>query len=238
MTVNGQTFTCTNVLSTRRIACPTACSEQQEEDCENSLGQWIAENCECDHSVGPHTPILIDVAGNGYDLTSASEGVTFNIDGLGAAEQLAWTRLNSDDAFLVLDRNGNGTIDNGMELFGDITFQPNSPAMNGFFALRVFDRSILGGNNDGMITSGDAIFNSLRLWQDANHNGVSEPTELASLTALSIQSISLDFRESLRRDRHGNVFRYRSRVYGAGSSDLGRWAYDVILVTSNSSLRH
>ena len=138
----------------------------------------------------------------------------------------------------MLDRNGNGTIDNGMELFGDITFQPNSPAMNGFFALRVFDRSILGGNNDGMITSGDAIFNSLRLWQDANHNGVSEPTELASLTALSIQSISLDFRESLRRDRHGNVFRYRSRVYGAGSSDLGRWAYDVILVTSNSSLRH
>ena len=81
---------------------------------------------------------MIDVAGNGYDLTSASEGVTFNIDGLGAAEQLAWTRLNSDDAFLVLDRNGNGTIDNGMELFGDITFPPNSPEMNGFFALWVF----------------------------------------------------------------------------------------------------
>ena len=70
-----------------------------------------------------------------------------------------------------------------------------------------------------------------RLWQDVNHNGVSEPGEIHSLPALGVESISLDYRASRKKDRHGNEFRYRAKVNGRGSSDTGKWAYDVFLLS-------
>jgi hypothetical protein len=134
---------------------------------------------------------------------------------------------------LVLDRNRDGYITNGKELFGDFTFQSEPPSgveRNGFRALAEWDKRENGGNGDGVISQSDYVFSKLRLWRDANHDGSSDPGELQGLWEFGIEKISLDYRESRNRDKFGNEFRYRAKVYGKDGVDLGRWAYDVFLL--------
>ena len=193
----------------------------------------------CDFPVSEFcSPIIIDISGGGFHLTSARNGVLFDMTGNGKRLQVGWTASGSLDAFLVLDRNGNGVIDSGKELFGNFTAQPASPNPNGFLALAEYDKVENGGNGDGIIDEKDAIFSSLRLWVDTNHDGVSQATELFQLPTLGVYSISLNYKESRRKDRYGNVFRYRARINVTAAeedvSKAGPVAYDVFLTALNT----
>ena len=204
--------------------CVSGCSPSQFAMCQLLGGQGCVDGM-C------YTPVLIDMQGNGIQLTNAQNGVLFNVLP-GHPAKLAWTLPDSDDAWLVLDRNGNGTIDSGEELFGNATPQalpPPGESKNGFLALAEYDTSAKGGNGDGLITASDAIFNSLQLWQDDNHNGISEPSELHNLSESGIATIECKYKESKRTDEYGNNFRYRAKVKDKRGEQVGRWAWDVFV---------
>lgn len=182
---------------------------------------------------GCNSPILIDYTGRGFHLTSANDGVLFDIEGGGNPVQLGWTAPNSGNAFLALDRNRNGKIDDGTELFGNYTPQPPSDYPNGFLALAEFDKPENGGNGDGIIDKRDVVFSHLALWIDENHDGVSQPQELHSLPELGVYSLGLEYRDSRHTDQFGNGFFYKGRVNPEGqpSGDrTDRVMYDVFFV--------
>jgi hypothetical protein len=95
-----------------------------------------------------------------------------------------------------------------------------------------YDKTVNGGNADGVISSLDSIFTSLRLWQDINHNGISESPELNPLSALGLMAIELDYKASPKVDQYGNSFRYRAKVTNTQGVRVGRWAWDVFLVST------
>jgi hypothetical protein len=159
------------------------------------------------------TPLIVDLAGDGFRFSSALDGVLFQLTGPGDVVHWVGWPVAPDDAWLALDRNGSGTIDDASELFGTATrLQWGGLARDGFQALAELDE-----NSDGRIDANDSQYTALRLGGDANRNGVSEPLELQTLVQAGIVSLSLDYRESRRTDRWGNRFALRSRALTTGS---------------------
>lgn len=203
--------------------------------CDVGACEWSDDDCSGvdDQTQCSGSPIVLDIDKNGFHLTNAAGGVDFDLNADGAPERWSWTSPGSDDAWLALDRNANGQIDNGQELFGNYTPQTTPGTRNGFIALAEYDQTRAGGNNDGVIDQRDQIFTSLRLWQDRNHNGRSEPDELAMLVARGVNTLSLDYRASGRVDQFNNRFAYGASVGGS----VGRIAYDVFLVCPSLQLQ-
>jgi Ca2+-binding RTX toxin-like protein len=130
-------------------------------------------------------PLVLDLDGDGLELTAASRYTLFDHNADGIRTGSGWVR--PDDGLLVRDLNGNGVIDTGRELFGEDTVKSNGAlAIQGFDALKDLD-----SNGDGFITSADAAFGELKVWQDANQDGISQSSELKTLGQLDITSIGL-----------------------------------------------
>ena len=147
------------------------------------------------------TPLILDLAGNGIDLTSQKDSVNFDLNGDDNIDKTAWTKAGSDDAFLVLDKDGNGPIDSGKELFG-----AQNGAGNGFLELAKYDT-----NKNGTVDANDEAYSKLQTWTDANHNGRVDDGELKSLLESNIKSISTGFNKEydetgkIKEDQHGNT---------------------------------
>jgi len=171
----------------------------------------------------PNSPIVIDAAGEGFHLTSAAHGVLFRERVTSPELQMSWTDPAYHNGWLTLPRDGK--VEALSELFGNFTPQPPSDDPNGFRALAVYDL-----NHDGVIDAQDAIYSKLRVWIDANHDGVAQPEELHTLAELSVERISLDYHESRRTDEYGNQFRYVAGIEDAAGKRDNR-TYDVFLVT-------
>lgn len=199
--------------------CPSTPPAGSDVNCSGTDDYW-----ECNP-----TPIVFDMRGNGFNMSSYKDGVHYDLDGDGAPEYLPWIATGADEAWLALDRNGNGVIDSGIELFGNRTPQPRCETPNGFIALAEFDLRAEGGNGDGAIDRRDGVFGRLLLWQDLNHDGVSQPSELRPLSQSGITSISLDYRFTNIVDPHGNRYLYGTDVTVSRGSTIARIAYDVFL---------
>jgi hypothetical protein len=136
-------------------------------------------------------PIALDLNDNGIDLTSYTNGARFDIVGNGRIATTAF--VTGGDAFLAMDRNGNGIVDSGRELFGD-----QNGAANGYAELAKLD-----ANHDWRINRLDPDFSKLLLFKD-NGNGKTEPGELVSLIDAGIVELDLSYQQVTIQAAGGN----------------------------------
>lgn len=142
------------------------------------------------------SPLVLDLDGDGVQLGAP---VWFDLLSVGAPVRASWIRPG--DAFLALDRDGNGRIDDGSELFGN-----DADHAHGFARLAPLD-----GNRDGLLDARDAAFGALRLWADGDADGRSTPDELLTLHEAGVEAVGLDHVADDRVDRLGNQLRQRGR---------------------------
>lgn len=169
-------------------------------------------------------PLILDLNRNGKFSSTTDEGVYFDFEGDGFAEKTAW--MEDGDGLLVFDRNSNGLIDDGTELFGDKTIlSDGTVASNGFVALEELD-----SNGDRIIDENDEHFSDLRVWIDTNRDGISQQDELHTLTELGIKSIDLKSTVLNKTDENGNVISRTSVVNFTDNtaSQVGELNFDIV----------
>jgi hypothetical protein len=172
----------------------------------------------------PGSPLVFDLDGDGIGTTAVDVSpVYFDLDADGAVDELGWIAPRTPDAFLWLDLNANGAVDNGAELFGNFTQLPDGQrAENGFEALAQYDLPELGGNGDGRINSDDNIWLRLALWSDWNHDGLTLRSEITPLSESGVIAISLRYTPRGWIDEQGNLHRGIGRFWARNASGRGR----------------
>jgi hypothetical protein len=185
---------------------PMSDAEKQriQQDVQARSDKMLQQEDEYNRKTFPQTwePLVLDLDGNTVIRTlSAGDGVYFDFDASGLAEKSGW--VGPGEGLLCMDRNGNGTIDNGSELFGDRTLLPNGQtAADGFQALAALD-----SNHDGRIDAQDPAYSQLAVWVDySNPDGIcSQPGEMYTLPQLGITAISLNSTTVYITDSEGNI---------------------------------
>ena len=160
---------------------------------------------DCGDSFGSWEPLILDLNGDGVNTTGTNDLVWFDLNGDGTPDHITWTNSATMEGFLWVNLTGKNRVDNGSELFGIGTVLPNgSKATDGFQALAIYDELSQGGNGDHVINAQDDVWNKLRVWIDANHNGVCEPGEVFPLHKFGVESISLSAARTSLVDSSGN----------------------------------
>ena len=154
------------------------------------IKDWLGLNREGQHYF--YDPLVLDLDGDGIETIAhnKSNGAFFDNDSDGLKVATGWVK--SDDGLLVFDRNGDGVINDGTEVFGDNTQLENGEkALHGFEALADLD-----SNKDGKIDKNDKLFDHLKIWRDLNHDGISQEGELFNLKDLEIKSLNLAYQDT------------------------------------------
>jgi Ca2+-binding RTX toxin-like protein len=155
-------------------------------------------------------PLILDLNHNNtIDLTSLpNSSVLFDMNLDGKLESTGW--VGPQDGMLVLDRNGNGVIDNISEVFSEM-FSSRSDSGLGSLAL-------LDDNHDMVFNSQDTYYNSVRVWRDLDQDGVTDAGELVTLASLGITAINLTTGNAEEQDVDGNVI-LRQTSYSTAAGD-------------------
>jgi len=196
----------------------------------NWCSTWVVPNAPDECTPPPPTrgsPILLDLDRNQFHLSAGP--VSFDINADGESESVSWVSAGTQDGFLYLDRNGNGIVDDGSELFGDSTVLfSGSLAAHGYEALAEFDRVMNGGNADRKLDAADSVYSQLMNWIDSNAIGIRERQESQSPAEAGVISIGLNYRQSRRTDAHGNEFWYIGKgVIDVNGRLKGTWTTDA-----------
>jgi len=173
---------------------------------------------DCGSSWNPD-PLVLDLDGDGVRTTGVDQMVSFDLDGDGVLDHMTW--INAADGFLWLNLDHKNRVDDGSELFGIGTLLPDGRrASDGFEALAARD-----DNHDGMLDAADDVWDRLRIWVDANHDGVCQQAETSPLQSYRIDSISVSPSASNIVDENGNGHRLTAKYWRTAGST--RHVFDV-----------
>ena len=169
-----------------------------------------------------YDPIVVDLNGDGFVVNGLDSGAYFDENCDGVRERIEWP--GSSDALLAFDKNGDGLVSDGSELFGSFTVLPDgSRAGSGFAALTAFDE-----NRDGLIDSNDPVYSKMGLWIDRDGGGVCSAGEFVSLKDAFVRSVSLNAREDGSGRKVSDVGFADGRVVSAGEFSFKTCLFDAV----------
>lgn len=210
VTIDGDSITCTSE--------PPFCYYTEVPACPDANENGICDRNEPIGTCGPEyppdqcaSPIVIVLDGSGNpQLSDESTPVRFDINADGVPDRITWTMPGT--AFLALDRNGNGVIDDGRELFGN---HSSPSAWNGFIYLSGWDHPPANGTVD----ESDPVWPDLLLWNDLNHDAISQPSELTRLAHSGITALGYDYDVRRKEDQAGNQLKFRADFWWGTKKD-------------------